>query len=390
MMNGRHRCGHGIVSHESGRTSRKKIAKVAVGKSTARASLCPRAGRVEPAVRARCASGATAPLRRSPRRLVHRGREARHRGHRVACSASRKVCSTGGRTRPGRRPAARPARVRTAGAHSAGSVGARGRPFDQRDEHPGADHHAGDRDRSRARRSPPRRPRRRGRGLRAGAAAAAGAGGRAGVERAEPGVGAPASAAGRSAVGCGNTERGGGPEPPHLGVRARVSCSESATFQPLGRSTVSGLVTHGSLLHRVDRLLRLRVDTRARRFAQRLRGAPAAGSGSASQRGSGRDSESFRRSSPAGSSRGRRRGWRRGFARSRRGETAARARRCRRARHPPEEPSHGAVHPVDASAAEYGCCYPSRGFLPRRARRFPGGARPGGADSDRRKERGNT
>ena len=34
MMNGRQRCGHGIVSHESGRTTRKKSAKVAVGKST--------------------------------------------------------------------------------------------------------------------------------------------------------------------------------------------------------------------------------------------------------------------------------------------------------------------------------------------------------------------
>src|SRR5574338_274676 len=33
-MNGRHRWGHGIVSHESGRTIRKKIAKVAVGNST--------------------------------------------------------------------------------------------------------------------------------------------------------------------------------------------------------------------------------------------------------------------------------------------------------------------------------------------------------------------
>jgi hypothetical protein len=33
MMNGRQRCGQGIVSHESGRTIRKKIAKVAVGKS---------------------------------------------------------------------------------------------------------------------------------------------------------------------------------------------------------------------------------------------------------------------------------------------------------------------------------------------------------------------
>ena len=34
MMNGRQRCGDGIVSHESGRTIRKKSAKVAVGKST--------------------------------------------------------------------------------------------------------------------------------------------------------------------------------------------------------------------------------------------------------------------------------------------------------------------------------------------------------------------
>ena len=33
MMKGRQRCGQGIVSHESGRTMRKKIAKVAVGKS---------------------------------------------------------------------------------------------------------------------------------------------------------------------------------------------------------------------------------------------------------------------------------------------------------------------------------------------------------------------
>src|SRR6185503_6569677 len=33
MMNGRQRCGQGIVSHESGRTTRKKSAKVAVGKS---------------------------------------------------------------------------------------------------------------------------------------------------------------------------------------------------------------------------------------------------------------------------------------------------------------------------------------------------------------------
>src|SRR5262252_10976269 len=35
-MNGRQRCGCGIVSHESGRTIKKKIAKVAVGNSTAR------------------------------------------------------------------------------------------------------------------------------------------------------------------------------------------------------------------------------------------------------------------------------------------------------------------------------------------------------------------
>src|SRR6188472_3096528 len=34
MMNGRQRCGQGIVNHESGRTTRKKSAKVAVGKST--------------------------------------------------------------------------------------------------------------------------------------------------------------------------------------------------------------------------------------------------------------------------------------------------------------------------------------------------------------------
>ena len=33
MMNGRQRCTFGIVSHESGSTMRKKMAKVAVGKS---------------------------------------------------------------------------------------------------------------------------------------------------------------------------------------------------------------------------------------------------------------------------------------------------------------------------------------------------------------------
>src|SRR5258705_12144090 len=43
MMNGRHRSPRGIRSHESGNTTMKKIAKVAVGKSTAMPQLRRRA-----------------------------------------------------------------------------------------------------------------------------------------------------------------------------------------------------------------------------------------------------------------------------------------------------------------------------------------------------------
>ena len=206
MMNGRQRCGHGIVSHESGRTTRKKIANVAVGKSTARKPMgggeggcgdevdafrdVPRRGEVR-AAGFRCrgillANGLWPLL---DRRLDRRRRDG---GRRVTAvtespdSASSSVCSTGGANHAGsargrrgagraRRPAPPGGGRRATRPTRSGRRAPRRRPS---------------RPRSRPRRAPRsrRRPRRRrGRGPRAGAAAPAAAAGR-GLERAEPGV----------------------------------------------------------------------------------------------------------------------------------------------------------------------------------------------------------
>src|SRR4029079_9642649 len=85
-MNGRQRCGHGIVSHESGGTLGKKIAKVAVGKSKlAEGYARPFPGR--PGYR-RCSTVASASSRRGGKRVIAVSP--------APAADSSNVCSTGG------------------------------------------------------------------------------------------------------------------------------------------------------------------------------------------------------------------------------------------------------------------------------------------------------
>ena len=242
---------------------------------------------------------------------------------------SSSVCSTGGLNHAG---------SATGGAAGAGMydgqllapVGARGRPLDQRDEHPRPDHHAAIATASRSAIAAPR-PQPRGTAPRAGAGAPA--------DGDAPAPRAPrptrscrrASASGRRPRG----KRRRRAEPPHLGLQRLDLLLEPASSAPATSSAAGGSLTRAAPRARPSPPCASCAFawTRARRSSS-VSAAPSVSlpCSASAPPSSPRVSASFCRSASAGSSLGAARGGARRVDRADAArEHAARARRCRRA-----------------------------------------------------------